>query len=501
VLKQVKAQDAAFLYMETDNILTHVSGVGIYDPSTAPEGHVRFKDIIAHVESRLHTSPVFRQKLVHVPFELDYPYWVDDEYFDIEYHIRHARLPAPGDWRQFCIHVARYHSRPLDMNRPPWEMYVIEGLDDVSGAPKGSYAIVTKIHHVAVDGTSAMRFFAALADIDAKGTPAVDISAPDMPGCGEPDVPVMLRRAILNNITSPVRMVNTMMRSAPAVVNLVRNVLDSGHENRVVPDTRFNREVSPHKMFDAVSFDLSKLRKIRRLVDKATINDVVLAICAGGLRRYLEFHDELPRRPLVAWVPINARRGSGGDEAGNNIAAMTASIHTNIADPVERLQAISGTTRHTKEARSGVSARIMTDLSQHVPSATQLLAGRLVTHMSMGKRMCNLFISNVPGPQVPLYMNGAQLLASYGMAPLNNGLGLFIATPSYNGKISFCVTSTREIMPDVTYLVECLSKSFDELVVAAEPPTKAKTKAKAKPRTKKKVKKTGTRKKPVATDK
>ena len=183
MLKQVKAQDAAFLYMETDNILTHVSGIGIYDPSTAPEGHVRFKDIISHVESRLHTSPVFRQKLVHVPLELDYPYWVDDEYFDIEYHIRHARLPAPGDWRQFCIHVARYHSRPLDMNRPPWEMYVIEGLDDVTGVPKGSYAIVTKIHHVAVDGTSAMRFFASLADIDAKGTPAVDISATDMPAC------------------------------------------------------------------------------------------------------------------------------------------------------------------------------------------------------------------------------------------------------------------------------------------------------------------------------
>ena len=485
MLKQVKAQDAAFLYMETDNILTHVSGIGIYDPSTAPDGHVRFKDIIAHVESRLHTSAVFRQKLVHVPLELDYPYWVDDEYFDIEYHIRHARLPAPGDWRQFCIHVARYHSRPLDMNRPPWEMYVIEGLDDVDGVPKGSYAIVTKIHHVAVDGTSAIRFFAALADIDAKGTPAVDISAADTPPGREPDLPVMLRRAIFNNMTSPVRMVNTMMRSAPAVVNLVRNVLDSGHENRTVPDTRFNREVSPHKMFDAASFELASLRKIRRLVDNATVNDVVLTICAGGLRRYLEFHDELPKRPLVAWVPINARRGSGSDETGNNIAAMTASIHTDIADPVERLRAISATTRETKEAKSGVSARIMTDLSQHVPSATQLLAGRLVTHMSMGRRMCNLFISNVPGPQVPLYMNGAELLASYGMAPLNNGLGLFIATPSYNGKISFCVTSTREIMPDVTYLVECLGKSFDELVTAAETSTKT-------------TKKTRTRRKPAA---
>ena len=378
------------------------------------------------------------------------------------------------------------------MNRPPWEMYVIEGLDDVTGIPKGSYAIVTKIHHVAVDGTSAIRFFAALADIDAKGTPAVDISATDTPVCKEPDLPVMLRRAVFNNVTSPVRMINTMMRSAPAVVNLVRNALDSGHENRAVPDTRFNREVSPHKMFDAASFELAKLRKIRQLVDQSTINDVVLAICAGGLRRYLEFHDELPNKPLVAWVPINARRGSGAEESGNNIAAMTASIHTDIADPVERLRAIASTTRDTKEARSGVSARIMTDLSQHVPSATQLLAGRLVTHMSMGRRMCNLFISNVPGPQVPLYMNGAELVASYGMAPLNNGLGLFIATPSYNGKITFCVTSTREIMPDVTYLVECLTKSFEELLAAVDKPVK-KTKKKAK-------KKASAERKPVAAD-
>ena len=486
VLKQVNAQDAAFLYMETDNILTHVSGIGIYDPSTAPDGHVRFKDIIAHVESRLHTSPVFRQRLARVPLELDYPYWVDDEYFDIEYHIRHARLPAPGDWRQFCIHVARYHSRPLDMNRPPWEMYVIEGLDDVKGIPKGSYAIVTKIHHVAVDGTSAMKFFAALADVDAKGTPAVDISAIETTACTEPDVPVMLRRAILNNMTSPVRMANTVMRSAPALVNLLKNVLDSRHEDRTVPDTRFNREVSPHKMFDAATFDLADLRKIRRLTDKSTINDVVLTICAGGLRRYLEFHDELPARPLVAWVPINARRGSGDDTSGNNVTAMTAVIHTDIADPVERLNAISRTTRDTKEARSGVSARIMTDLSQHVPSATQLLAGRLVTHMSMGRRMCNLFISNVPGPQVPLYMNGAELLSSYGMAPLNNGLGLFIATPSYNGKISFCVTSTREIMPDVTYFVECIEKSFDEILAAASPKktTRKKPTARRKPASK-----------------
>ena len=168
VLQQLKAQDASFLYLESDNNLTHVTGFSIYDPSTAPGGHVRFKDIIAHVEGRLHTSPIFKRRLVHVPLQLDYPYWADDEYFDIEYHIRHARLPHPGDWRQLCIQMARYHSRPLDMKRPPWEMFVLEGLDNVDGVPKGSYALVTKIHHVAVDGASAIRFFSALSDIDAE---------------------------------------------------------------------------------------------------------------------------------------------------------------------------------------------------------------------------------------------------------------------------------------------------------------------------------------------
>ena len=178
-VQQLKGQDAAFLYLESPNNYTHVTGIGIFDPSAAPGGAVRFKDIIEHVESRVHTSPIFKRKLVRVPFELDYPYWADDEFFDIEYHMRHGRLPEPGDWRQLCIHLARYHSRPLDMNRPPWEMFVIEGLDKVEGVPAGSYALVTKIHHVAVDGTSALRFFSALADKDAKGTPGgSDLASP-----------------------------------------------------------------------------------------------------------------------------------------------------------------------------------------------------------------------------------------------------------------------------------------------------------------------------------
>ena len=479
MLQQLKAQDAAFLYMETENNLTHVTGFSIFDPTTAPGGKVRFKDIIEHVESRVHTSPIFTRRLVHVPFELDYPYWANDEYFDIEYHIRHARLPQPGDWRQLCIHMARYHSRPLNMKRPPWEMYVVEGLDNVEGVPGGSYALVTKIHHVAVDGTSAMRFFSAIADSDAQGTPAIDISSIETPDVEKPELPLMFKRAFVNNMTSPVRMANTIIRSTPILANALRNALSSGEgDSKDVPDTRFNHDVSPHKMFDATTFSLEDFKQIRQAVPGVTINDVVLAICAGGLRRYLLSLDELPEDPLVAWVPINARpKGSASDESGNNITAMTAAIHTDIADPITRLTEIHLTTQATKEAKSGVSARLMTDISQHVPAASQVLAGRLLLRLSSDRRMCNLFISNVPGPQVTMYMNGAKQVGNYGMAPLNDGMGLFIATPSYDGEISFGVTSTREIMPDISFFISCLEESFDELMkVTANKKTAAKKK-------------------------
>jgi len=470
VLKQLKAQDAAFLYMETKDNLTHVTGFGIYDPATAPGGQVRFKDIIAHVRSRLHTSPIFKRRLVHVPFELDYPYWADDPNFDLEYHIRHAGLPKPADWRQLCIHMARYHSRPLDMNRPPWEMYVLEGLDNVEGVSPGSFAVVTKIHHVAVDGASAMRFFAAITDSDANGTPAIDISAIETPLCNEPGLPRIFGRAVVNNMTSPVRMANTIVRSSPIIVGMVKKALEKDeNEDSGVPDTRFNVNVSSHKMYDGTKFSLADFREIRQLVPGATINDVVLAICAGGLRRYLEAHDELPEEPLVAWVPINARiKGKSGDASGNNITAMTAAIHTDISDPVARLKAIKETTQQTKEAKSGVSARLMTDISQHVPSATQVLAARLITRVGTGARVCNLFVSNVPGPQVPMYMAGAKQVSNYAMAPLNNGMGLFIATPSYNGIITFGVTTTREIMPDIAFFVECLNAAFNDLLNATK---------------------------------
>ncbi|MEL6189892.1 MAG: wax ester/triacylglycerol synthase family O-acyltransferase, partial [Myxococcota bacterium] len=392
--------------------MTHFTGVAIYDPSTAPGGKVRFKDIIAHVASRIHVSPIFRQKLVRVPGDLDYPYWADDDYFDLEYHLRHSRLPEPGDWRQFCIHLARYHSRPLNMQRPLWEMYVIEGLDRISDFPEGSYAIATKVHHAALDGGSAMRFLGALSDIDNQGTPALAIDAPnEMPG-KKPRTRELLARAVGNNARFPLRLARRVAQTSPLILDAMRSAVASAEPaDPRVPVTRFDADhISPHKMFDATSFPLDELRRIKRAVDGATVNDVVLTICSGALRAYLEHHDELPEIPLVAWVPINAKVDRGEDMGGNHIAAMTASLQTHLDDPVERLRRIRDASRRSKEAKAGLSARIMTDLTQHVPAATQLLASRLLLQPSLRPHLCNLFVSNVPGPQVPLYANGARLV-------------------------------------------------------------------------------------------
>lgn len=480
-MHQLNPQDAQFLYGETEQNLTHVTSVAIFDPSTVPGGKtVRFTDIIEHYRERLAYNPLFFRRLHRLPLELDYPYWVEDEYFDLESHVHHGRLPEPGDWRQFCIHMARYHSRPLNMNRPPWEIFVVEGLDNVDGLAPGCYAVATKIHHAAVDGASLMKFFATIADQDTQGTPLIPLEKPDIEAGETPSSADMLRRAVVNNVRSPVRVVETLLRSAPGLVKAAQeSVARREQERSPVPPTRFNVDLSPHKMFDARIVPLESLKKIRELAPGVTINDVVLAICAGGLRRYLLKHDELPSEPLVAWVPINARpRGKdGGEMPGNNISAMTTPIFTDESDPVRRLIRIHQSTRASKEARSGVSARLMTDITRHVPAATQVLASRLLLRSGVAARMCNLFISNVPGPQQPMYMNGARMVRSVGLAPLGDGMGLFIGTPSYDGQMSLNVISTREILPDIDFFMDCLEASLDELSALAKKKRRAKTSA------------------------
>ena len=475
---QLSPQDAQFLYAETEHNLTHVTSVSIYDPSTAPGGAVRYQDIVAHVGERLAYNPLFFRRLLRLPLELDYPYWIEDEHFDLESHMQRARLPEPGDWGQFCMHMARYHSRPLDMRRPPWEILVLEGLDNVEGLARGCYAIAIKIHHAAVDGAALMRFLASLGDADNRGTPLIALQTPEIRGAELPGLPALLSRAVRNNLGSPLRIARTLARAAPSLARAAQGALAGGRGKNLAPATRFNAALSPHKVFGARDVSLDHLKRIRTLHPAVTVNDAVLAVCSGALRRYLLAHDELPGQSLIAWVPINARaRGAAADDGlgnrtddrlGNDIAAMTTVLFTDEEDALTRLKRIQGATRASKAARAGVSARLMTDVTRHLPAATQALSSRLLLRGGAAARLCNLFISNVPGPQVPVYMNGALMVRSVGLAPLADGMGLFIATPSYADQMSFNVISTRELLPDIEFFMQCLTESLAELLALTE---------------------------------
>lgn len=486
MVQQLSAQDAQFVYFQSGDTHTHIMGIYIYDPSTAPGGKVRFRDIVQHVERRMHTSPVFRRKLLRLPFDLDHPYWVEDEHFDLEAHISHARLPEPGDWRQLCIQVARHFSRPMDMGRPLWDIYVIEGLDRIPGLPSGSYALLHRVHHSAIDGTAGALMFAALSDSDAKATPAIPL--PETPAKVEkaPKAEELIQRAIVAAMAAPINLLNASLEALPKMAGALQERLANPDSASFqgIPVTRFNAPVSPHKMFDAVSFPLAEMSAIRKLIDGATINDVVLAICGGALRDYLLSHGELPAQSLVAIAPINARASkSDAVSHGNNLSAMTLPLFSNIADPVERLRAIRGYTANAKEAKTGLSARIMTDLSKHIPGATLAGVARLMASPSMAPLQANLLISNVPGPQIPLYMNGARLAGQFAMGPLANKLGLFISVLSYNGSINFSITSERVMLPDIAALKDAFTRSFEALSALAAKRTapKARSRKAARP--------------------
>jgi diacylglycerol O-acyltransferase len=470
-MEQLSGLDATFLNLETATAPTHVGGVAIYDQSTAPGGQVTFKGILANVESRLHLARCFRQKLVRVPFGFDHPYWIEDADFDLEFHVRHIALPKPGDWRQLCIQVARLHARPLDLNRPLWEMYVIEGLDGVEDLPAGSFAILTKIHHAAIDGVSGTELVSAIHDLTPEGV----APKPESPWVAESE-PTLLElalRSTVNNVRQPFRFAQILGEAAPPAIRAFlqqRENAAGAAPVSEIPRTRFNGRVSPHRVFEATTFSLADVKQIRKRVEGATVNDVILAVVGGSLRRYLDHHGELPLSTLSAFAPISTRTESQKGTAGNQVAGMFVRIHTDEADPVTRLEKVHRTTVSSKEMSNAVGARSMTDVTQTMPGALAGISGRLVARtglMSRMKPIANCVVTNVPGPQIPLYFTGAKMVGNFGLGLPMEGIGLFHCVLSYNGAISVAVTACRAQMPDPEFYAECIDASFRELREAA----------------------------------
>ena len=482
-MQQISGLDATFLFLETQNAPMHIGSVGIFDPSTAPGGVVRFKRIIQTIKERAHLAPFLRQRLVEVPFNADFPYWVRDESFDPEFHIRHIALPKPGDWRQLCIQVSRLQARALDRSRPLWELYIIEGLDNVEGIPPGCFAMMTKLHHAAIDGVSSQAIAATLCD----ATPEIrEVDGAEQWRADTPPTPFELTAmAVENNAMRPWRYLEFLQKSVPAWTAAIEAAMSGTlTPPPSVPRTRFNQVVSPHRVFEAVDFSLEKIKAIKTDVG-GTVNDVVLAICAGALRKYLLEKDELPEQSLVSMCPVNVRDPNALTAGGNQVVSMSVPLHTDIADAKERLQAICASARGAKEYNNAIGAKAMMEMADFIPMELSVLGARVAAEQGIANFATpefNTVITNVPGPSVPYYSNGAKHVRGWGMGPSIDGNGLFHSAGSYCGEVNMGVTCCREMMPDPSRYAELLLESFSELEQATATDKKQVQKKKRKTR-------------------
>jgi WS/DGAT/MGAT family acyltransferase len=467
-MRQLGWQDNFFIVMETPRTPAHASYVSICDPATSPKEVVTFDDIVDAFRRRLPLVPTFRRKLVRVPLGLDQAYWLEDADFDLEFHLRELALPRPGNWKQFCTQVARLHSRPLDLTRPPWECTMIEGLDAIDCIPEGAFALALKVHHAAIDGMAGVDMLNVLND------PAPDTPPPDVEDTWKPETAPssaeLLARAGVHVLTRPVRAARFAVASTVPMARdaLQRRRQDEPDPIEGMPHTRFNERVSPHRVYDAMRFPFEELRATRRAVPGATVNDATLTFVGAGMARYLTEKGEAPDRPLVAVCPISTRPADeSGTLEGNQLSMMRTSLCTDIDDPVERMAAIAKSTAATKAQQKGVGAEVLQEMSQALPGALIGLAMKAAARLPRTPTVANAMVTNVPGPLEPYYCSGAQVLFGTGMGPVTDGLGLMHAVTTYGGLFECAVTSCREMIPDPEFYMECLADALHDLQMAA----------------------------------
>jgi diacylglycerol O-acyltransferase / wax synthase len=474
-MQQLTGLDASFLALETANTTGHVGGVSVLDPTSAPRPLTlaRLTEVLA---DRIPLVPVLRRKLLNVPLGLDQPYWVDDANFDIEYHVRELALPHPGSDAQLTEQVSRLHARPLDRSRPMWEIYLITGL------ARKRAAVYTKIHHAAIDGASGAELLTVLLDLSPSGRELP--AAPPFRPASPPGWPVLSVRAAARLAWRPVqtvRITNELVRLLPTLAPVVRPLvgemlgLNRGDGGVIAttlgrsPATPFNKQITPHRRIAFRSVDLNTVKMVKNAFG-VSVNDVVMAMCTGALRRWLGDREALPAQPLIAMIPVSVRDPSSKGALGNKVSAMLAVLPTHIPEPGLRLELVHAATRIAKAQQAAIPQGLVDQISDFAPPALTARAARVVFATGVLHRLppFNLTISNVPGPNVPVYLCGARMLAHYPVSVVTDGQGLNITLIGYLGQLHFGLVACRELVPDVDVLAGYLVDELALLTEAAE---------------------------------
>jgi diacylglycerol O-acyltransferase len=422
--------------------------------------------VMATVHSRLHLVPRYRQRLAFIPLGQGRPVWVDDPHFNLAYHVRHTALPLPGDDEQLKRLTGRVFSQALDRNRPLWEMWIVEGLTE------DRFALLSKTHHALVDGVSGVDIMNVLFDTSPEPMP---VAPPDHEWTARPlpSSAQLLADALLERATLP----EEMVRAFRATMRGPRTMAKRMGEGLVglgalawaglqpAPPSRFNVPIGPHRRFTWVRADLAEFKSVKNVLG-GTVNDVVVAAVSGGLGRYMRDHgDETEDVELRAMIPVSVRADIERGALGNRVAAMWAPLPVGMLDPVRRLHAVTEAMSDLKESGQAVGAQVLTRLTGFAPTTIMSQAARLQAR----QRMFNVVVTNVPGPQIPLYVQGRKLQALYPMVPLAENTALGIAIMSYNGQLNFGLSADYDALADLEILAEDLRASIDELLAAAVP--------------------------------
>ncbi|HZN14675.1 MAG TPA: wax ester/triacylglycerol synthase family O-acyltransferase [Acidimicrobiales bacterium] len=467
-MRRLSGLDAGFLYMETPTLHMHTLKISIVDPATVPGGY-SFEKVTQVLSDRLHLLPMFRRRICEVPFGLHHPLWVEDGSFDIANHVRRMTAPPPGGVRQLADVCSDVASRPLDRSRPLWELWVVEGLED------GHVGFVAKIHHCVADGIAAAEMLAGimLTDPDAADEP---VAPPARPWKGEfvPRRSVLLLdalRARLFGLLNIPGLLRRTVRGLRAAARRRKAAAVSPPAPFDAPNTLFNGALSANRLFVMTTMALDDVKAVKTALG-VTVNDVVLAVTAGALRRYLSRHDALPDKALVAGVPVSTRQGASEEDEirANSVSNMFTALRTDIADPVERIRAISDVTKIAKEVHQALGADMLADWSELTPPRPFAAWMRTYSRFRLAERHrppINLVVSNVPGPSVPLHIAGARLVSLYSMGPILEGIGLNVTVWSYLDQLNWGVVSTPEAMPDLWDFTTDLHDALDELRKAA----------------------------------
>lgn len=494
-MQQLSGLDASFLTLETDNAPMHVGSVSIVSGQT-PNGPLTFEAVRDLLSTRIEAIPTLQRKLASVPLGLGRPYWIHDDQFDLGYHLQKTQLPEPGGRKELRALVDFEFARKLDRRRPLWQVLYVEGVDQLEGFDEGSVALIARVHHAAIDGVSGAEILAAL--YDATPTPALPQGGTARSD-GEESEEAATKDAGAGGIASEnsadreptrIELLRAMGRDfdtsvlSSTVAETVRGLAKSGAVWALgkikppplpfsAPKTIFNRTISKQRTWSGTRLSLDRFKAIRKAAE-CTINDAVLTVCSGALRGYLKERDELPERSLVAMVPVSVRDDDEAGSAGNLVSAMLVSLATNVDQPLDRLEAIRRGSKESKAYHQAVGARTLMEYSRLVPFGIGGLATRLYTRSHLAEKIrpiFNVVITNVPGPQIPLYLAGGQLLAHYGTAPIFDGVGLIMPVFSYNGTLSISANSCPELLEDARALTRLIELSLVELEDALGLPT------------------------------